>query len=174
MATCALGARARRPGNHRLEQLDPARSVIVLERTIRRYSAYFRGWCQAFGEHEESYDEAHDVNWLHARDQVGLILSERVRRLAYTELLGEKNVATTLRLSETQVEIGESSYPLERQKDIAGMHALIALLRRDEPSHLYLTYHLLYPQGTRIVTFSKKAPLPIIYKEMRPLRIVIL
>gem|GEM_PF-4641025 len=28
------------------------KGVMPLERTVRRYTAYFRGWCQAFGEHE--------------------------------------------------------------------------------------------------------------------------
>jgi len=144
---------------------------MVLERTVSRYSAYFRGWCQAFGEHEEAFDEGSDINWLRADDQVGLVLSDEFRRLFYKELLGDKS--PTLRLSKTLVELGDSSCPLKEQRDVEGMNALMTLLRRDEPTHLYLTYHLLYPQGTRILTFSKKSPLLLIYKEMRPLSVVI-
>ena len=120
----------------------------------------------------ESFDENSEINWLRADDQIGLVLADEVRRLFYRELLGDES--PTLRLSETHVELGDSSYTLEEQRDIEGMGELMALLRRDEPTHLYLTYHLLYPQGTRILTFSKKSPLPIIYREMRPLRVVVL
>lgn len=162
-----------RPSGTTHERLEPIRSVMVLERTIRRYSGYFRGWCQAFGEHEQSFDEGNEINWLLADDQVGLILTDEVTRLFYTELLGDKKVIPTLRLSETYVELGDSNYPLKGQRDIEGMGALMALLRRDEPTCLYLSYHLLYPQGTRIVTFSKKTPQLILYKEMRSLRVVI-
>ena len=145
---------------------------MVLERTVSRYSAYFRGWCQSFGEHEESFDQDSEINWLRADDQVGIVLTDEFKRLFYKKLLGGNS--PTLRLSKTHVELGDSSYPLEEQRDIEGMGALMALLRRDEPTHLYLTYHLLYPQGTRILTFSKKSPLLIIYKEMQPLKVVVL
>ncbi len=144
----------------------------MLERTVNRYSAYFRGWCQSFGEHEESFEERREINWLRADDRVGLVLTGEVRRLFHKELLGNK--LPVVRLSQNRFELGGSCYPLEGQRDIEGMGSLMALLHSDEPTHLYLTYHLLYPQKTRILTFSKKAPLPIIYKEMRPLRVVLL
>ncbi len=146
---------------------------MLLERIIRRYSAYFRGWCQAFGEHEQSFHEGNEINWLIADDQIGLILTDEVRRLFYKELLGDKKVIPTLRLSRTCVELGDSSYQFKGQRDIEGMGELMALLHRGEPTYLYLTYHLVYPQGTRIVTFSKKTPLVILYKEMLPLSVVI-
>ncbi len=47
-------------------------------------------------------------------------------------------------------------------------------LRSDEPTHLYLTCQLLYPQKTRILTSMKRAPLPIICNETQPLRVVLL
>ena len=28
----------------------------MVERNVKRYSAYFRGWCQAFGEHDSYGD----------------------------------------------------------------------------------------------------------------------
>ena len=146
---------------------------MELKRRVRRYTAYFRGWSQAFGEHDPSFAEDCEVSWLLAPDQVGLILPDEVRKVFYLELLGKKTTIKTLRVSQTQVEFGRSSYPLEERRDIEGVGALMTLLRREEPTHLYLTYHLLYPQGTRIVTFSKKTPLPIIYKEMQPLTVVV-
>jgi hypothetical protein len=145
---------------------------MVLEHTVSRYSAYFRGWCQAFGEHEAFFDEGSEINWLRADDQIGLVLTDEVRRLFYKQLLGDKSAI--LHLSKTHVQLATSSYLLKEQKDIEGMGALMALLRRDAPTHLYLTYHLLYPQGTRILTFSKKSPLLIIYKEMQPLKVIVL
>jgi hypothetical protein len=35
--------------------------------------------------------------------------------------------------------------------------------------HLSQTYHLIYPSGTRILTLSRKAPLPLVYREIAPL-----
>ena len=37
--------------------------------------------------------------------------------------------------------------------------------------HLYQTYHLIYPSGTRILTLSRRAPLALIYRELTPLRL---
>ncbi len=45
------------------------------------------------------------------------------------------------------------------------------LMQAESDLHLYLTYHFMYPSGTRIVTLSQRKPLPIIYKEIRPMDI---
>ena len=37
--------------------------------------------------------------------------------------------------------------------------------------HLYQTYHLIYPSGTRILTLSARAPLGILYRELPPLKL---
>jgi hypothetical protein len=37
--------------------------------------------------------------------------------------------------------------------------------------HMFLSYHLIYPPGTRIITVSRRSPLPLLYKEMAPLPI---
>jgi hypothetical protein len=52
-----------------------------------------------------------------------------------------------------------------------GYAALRELLLGPEEAHMYLTYHLIYPPGTRIITLSQKSPLPLLYKEMAPLAI---
>jgi len=44
------------------------------------------------------------------------------------------------------------------------------LLGVDE-AHMFLTYPLIYPPGTRIITVARKPPLPLLYKEMAPLPI---
>jgi hypothetical protein len=48
------------------------------------------------------------------------------------------------------------------------MDRLRALLRVRADLHLYETYHLMYPSGTRILTLSQRAPLGLIYRELSP------
>jgi hypothetical protein len=143
------------------------------EYEIRRYTAYLRGFCQAFGDHQAEYEENNDINWLIADDQVGLILSAEVKRTFHREILGHKAVIPTLRLSGSSMQLDDSRHPAESENDIRGLQALRRLIQQENPTHLFLTYHFIYPPGTRIVTFSKKMPLPILYKEMRPLKVVI-
>jgi hypothetical protein len=45
------------------------------------------------------------------------------------------------------------------------------LLLAGDETHMFLTYHLIYPPGTRIITVSLKPPLPLLYKEMAPLAV---
>ena len=106
-----------------------------------------------------------------AEDQVGLILGENARRTFHRLLLGRRAGIPTLTLSESSLQAGHTRHVLHREDDRLGMLALRQLVQREEPTYLYLTYHLYYPAGTRIVTFSKRAPLPIIYKPMRPMKV---
>ena len=57
-------------------------------RTIKRYNAYYHGWCLAFGEHTANFDEERDVNCLLGEDRIGLILSPGLRKQAQREFLG--------------------------------------------------------------------------------------
>jgi len=50
-----------------------------------------------------------------------------------------------------------------------GYAALRELLLGVHEAPMFLTYHLIYPPGTRIITVSRKPPLPLLYKEMAPL-----
>ena len=145
---------------------------MEFEYEIRRYTAYLRGFCQAFGDHEAEYEENNDINWLLANEQVGLILSPEVKRTFQRGILGNKTVIPTLRLSESSLQLNRLRHPLEGENDMRGLQALRQLLQQESPTYLYLTYHFIYQSGTRIVTFSKKMPLPIFYKEMRPLKVV--
>jgi hypothetical protein len=52
-----------------------------------------------------------------------------------------------------------------------GYATLLDLLKNAETVHLFLTYHLIYPPGTRIITVSGKAPQALIYRESAPLRV---
>jgi hypothetical protein len=147
---------------------------MEFEYEIRRYTAYLRGFCQAFGEHEGQYEESSDINWLLANEQVGLILSPEVKRTFYRVILGRETVIPTLRLSQSSLQLGDLKHPLEGENDMQGLQALRQLIQQESPTHLYLTYHFIYPPGTRIVTFSKQRPLPIFYKKMRPLKVVLI
>lgn len=139
-------------------------------RNIRRYSAYFPGWAVAFGVHELVEDSTRDRQWLFADEQLGLILTPAVRRLLYHRLLGHEGVQELV-LGPAGLGTGEGEPPLLGTDEARPLSALRALLDLPGDLHLYQTYHLLYPGGTRILTLSRRAPLGLIYREMAPLRL---
>ncbi len=53
------------------------------------------------------------------------------------------------------------------------MKQLKEFLRNEKELHLFLSSHFCYPSGTRIITFAKKKPSIILYKEMQPLKVVL-
>jgi hypothetical protein len=140
------------------------------DRLIRRYSAYFQGWAQAFGNHRGGYDEERELNWLFGEDddQIGLILTPTIRRRLFHEVLAHHRTETTLTLEPDRIGIGRVSLPMGYREEEAARDIRWLFEARGD-LHLYLTYHLLFPQGTRILTLSRKAPLPIIYKEFDPI-----
>ena len=142
------------------------------ERLVRRYTAYFEGWAQAFGNHRGGYDEERELNWLFGddEDQIGLILTQRIRRLLFHEVLAHHETEVTLVLTPDRIGIGSVSVPTSYRDEEAARNIRWLFDARGD-LHLYLTYHLLFPPGTRILTLSRKAPLPIIYKEIDPLRV---
>jgi hypothetical protein len=116
-----------------------------VEKIVRRYSAFIPRWCQAFGDHQpDPGGEGRAVEWLIGEDSVGVILLPEIRHRLMQELLRH-----------------------------AGYGALRELLLGEAEVHMYLTYHLIYPPGTRIITLSRKAPLPLLYKEMAPLPLIV-
>lgn len=137
----------------------------MLERELKRYAAYFRGWCQAFGEHENVHSDASGIDWLLAGSQVGLVLPRPMIRPLYREvLLHEQPPAVAFRAD--HIEVGSLHIPLEEQVESAALDAIGELMQGEGDIHLYLTSHLLYGGGNRIITFSAKKPLLIIYKEI--------
>ncbi|MBN8450009.1 MAG: hypothetical protein J0M13_13570 [Candidatus Accumulibacter sp.] len=141
-----------------------------MERIIHRYSAYFPRWCQTFGDHvPDPGGEARAVEWLVGTDCVGVIVLPEIRHLLTHELLGTKTPelefrARSLRLNQRDyAEVTVLGHP--------GYAALRELLLGVDEAHMFLTYHLIYPPGTRIITVSRKPPLPLLYKEMAPLPI---
>jgi hypothetical protein len=144
---------------------------MPLERTVRRYTAYFRGWCQTFGEHDLVASQDEGIKWLFGEKQIGFILSSELTRSLYREVLGKQRSSPLLEISAERVRVGRFRQVLPEIWREQGLTVLTQLLQAEHDLHLYLTYHLVYPSGTRIVTLSQRKPLPIIYKEIRPMDI---
>ncbi|MCB1869741.1 MAG: hypothetical protein KDI43_14820 [Gammaproteobacteria bacterium] len=134
------------------------------EYELQRFSAYFRGWCQAFGEHKSVAGDS-GISWLLAEEQVGFILPQHMTKPLYREVLRTIE-APVLTLDNNSVHIGKLRYELSAFSDHPAMIAIQKVLESDSPSHLYLTSHFMYGPGAKIITLSNKKPLSIIYKEM--------
>ena len=145
---------------------------MTTQRLIHRYTAFFKDWAQAFGNHRGGFDEARQLNWLFGedQDQIGLILTRRLRRLLYHEILAHRETETTLTLGPERIGVGSVSMPME-YRDEEAIRILHWMMEAPGELHLFQTYHLFYAPKTRILTFSRRAPLPIIYKEIDPLKL---
>jgi hypothetical protein len=142
-------------------------------RVIKRYNAYYKGWCLAFGEHSGDYDESRDINWLYGEDRIGLILSTELRKRAQHELLGHPSSVPALQLTEHSVSFNAFDYPLKDESDLENLQKFRQFLRSHQEIHMFLSSHLIYPPRTRILTFATQKPLIIMYKEMQPLRLIL-
>lgn len=163
---------------------------ISQPRMLRRHGAYFRGWAQAFGAHDLANDDRRGLRWLLGEEQLGLILTPPIRRelLALTadadagdEIndgkrpeAGDGTAAEVALdqplLGEHALKLGDVTLPIaSTQPSVVDCAA--GLLADSRDLHLYQTYHLIYPSGTRILTLSRRAPLGLIYREIEPLRI---
>ncbi len=140
-------------------------------RVIRRYNAYYHGWCLAFGEHEVTYDEGKEINWLFGEDRMGLALAPRLRKLLFRELLGQHDKIPELTISDDAIKFKSRPYPLPDESTRAGMQYFKKFLLGGDDVHMFLSSHFCYPAGTRIVTFARKKPLGIMYKEMQPMKL---
>ena len=137
----------------------------MLERTVKRYAAYFRGWCQTFGEHESFADHENDIFWLLAGHQAGFVLPPAyLKRLHRAVLLHKVPPALTFR--RFQVEVGEFSFSLTPRREELIRETIRQMLADDAPLHVYLTSHFMYGTRARIVTLSTNKPISIIYKEI--------
>jgi hypothetical protein len=142
----------------------------MLERELKRYAAYFRGWCQAFGEHEGIHVESSGVDWLIADHQVGLVLPRPLIKPLHREVLLHREVPTLV-FETRRIRVGSFALPLHREREQAALDAIALLLSEAAEAHVYLTSHLVYGAGNRIITFSTKKPLSIIYKEIGTMRV---
>ncbi len=146
---------------------------MAASQIIKRYNAYYHGWCLAFGEHTASYEKERDINWLFGEDRAGLILSPGLRKQANRELLGHYEQLPKLALSDEILRMNGFIHPLNDDADKMNIRRLKDFLLNSQDLHMFLCSHLFYPPGTRIITFAKKKPLMIMYKEMQPLNLLI-
>lgn len=167
-------------------------------RQLRRHRAYFHGWAQAFGQHDLLRDPTQGLRWLLGQGQLGLMLDPSVRtrlRGGDTDSLGglfadapgtpvhEPATAQALPvwpparhaekiLPAALIDVGSETLRLGRlilrHCPAAVMTHTRALLDAESALHLFETYHLLYPKGTRVLTLSRRAPLGLIYRELTP------
>ena len=140
------------------------------EYELQRYAAYFRGWCQAFGEHDRIPDEDTDTCWLLGEHQVGFVLPPQLTRSLYREVL-RKNDTPVLEFSRKGARIDTFHYPLSGASDEQGIAAIKEIIENHSDPCLFMTSHFTYGTGTRILTLSSNKPLSIIYKEIGCMRI---
>ena len=134
------------------------------EYTVRRYAAYFRGWCQAFGEHESLTDENTGISWLLSESQLGFILPAHLTKALHREVLGS-NRRSVLHISGNIARAGDVEFVLpDRGFSAAGK--ISDVLEPGGDGCVFLTSHFMYGTGTRIMTLSGSKPLSIIYKEI--------
>lgn len=145
----------------------------MFECEIKRYAAYYAGWCAAFGEHKLSYDEEREINWVVGESKIGFAVRPRLKRILNRELLGKHHQYPQITLTNRFVTINDRSFDFDLGDAGPGVEQLRDFFSAADEIHMFLTSHLCYPPGTRIITFSKKKPLLIIYKEIQPLKLVV-
>jgi hypothetical protein len=143
---------------------------MTFEYELKRYAAYYKGWCQAFGEHESVAGEDTGISWLFSEKQVGFISPRKMTKSLLREIL-RKRETPTLTISQRGVQIGNFYYRPSKASDESALLAIANFLETGNCAHIYLTSHFMYGTGTRILTLSSKKPLTIIYKEIGTMRI---
>ncbi len=143
---------------------------MMTEYVLKRYAAYYRGWCQAFGEHESVPGEDTGISWLFGENQIGFISPREQTRLLLREIL-RKRETPTLTISRKSVQIGAFYFRPSKPSDESALLAVAKFLETGSGSHIFLTSHFMYGTGTRILTVSRKKPLSIIYKEIGAMQI---
>jgi hypothetical protein len=141
-------------------------------RTIKRYNAYYRGWCLAFGEHTVDYDPEKEINWLFGEDRIGLIFAPSLLKQAQREFLGQHDEIPEFGLSADALRMNTYIHRLKNESDRENAQRLKEFLLSSRDLHMFLTSHLFY-ERTRIVTFAKEKPIIIMYKEMQPLNLIV-
>ena len=138
---------------------------MLIEYELKRYAAYYKGWCQAFGEHESIPGEDTGISWLFSEKQIGFISPQQQTKLLLREIL-RKRKTPTLTISGKGVQIGTFNFRPSKASDESALLAIANFLETGKASHIYLTSHFMYGTGTRILTVSSKKPISIIYKEI--------
>ena len=166
---CALARQLWTTGGRHSKKL-----YMAANRLIKRYSAYYSGWCVAFGEHKAVYDESRDINWLHGESQVGFALAPKLKKILVRELLSKHVDIPEITLTDSYVKINDKCYDFRTEEDAREMQALKSFFETPDDIHMFLTSHFCYPPGTQIITFATKSPLVIMYKEIKPLKLTVI
>ena len=140
---------------------------------IKRYGAYFKGWCQVFGEHESILVGERENCWLIGEEKVGLILPKSLLKQLNREVLLHEHVPD-ITFSQQGVQIGTIHFPFMSKLEKKVLSAIEYLIDTGLDLHLFLTSHLLYGNGRRIITISNKKPKSIIYKEISSMKMRLL
>ena len=140
------------------------------DRVVKRYAAYFRGWCQPFGEHESLADHDREIYWLVTGEQAGFVLPRPYLRQLYKEVLLHHE-APPLTFCQHQVEVGGFQFEITEEYEQQIRNTIGSLLSSGGDLHVYLTSHFMYGTNARIITLSARKPLAIIYKEIGDIRI---
>ena len=151
---------------------------MAKEVLIKRYNAYYQGWCQAFGEHESNLDEDRDrdrdVYWLTGEGRIGLAVSSKLIRSLNLALLRHHEEVPQLILQSDSIKVEDKIiYQLSDDYDQQGTNQLMNYLDCKDDLYMFMTNHFFYPSGTRIITFAKEKPTILLYKEMQPLKVLI-
>ena len=89
---------------------------MTSEYEIRRYAAYYKGWCQTFGEHESVISDDGGISWLCSEQQIGFISPPQLTRSLLLEVL-RKHKTPTLTIGHHSVHIGKIDYGFSRASD---------------------------------------------------------
>ena len=146
---------------------------MSFNRLIKRYSAYYAGWCIAFGEHDIRYDEEKEINWLFGDSKIGFALSPQLKQIFFQELLGKHKLIPMVTIQESEIRLNKHRIPITLEEDRRGSASFKEFINTKEDVHLCLTSHFCYPPGTLIIAFTTKKPLIIIYKEIQPMKVEI-
>ncbi|MDD3449771.1 MAG: hypothetical protein PHF72_12165 [Gammaproteobacteria bacterium] len=144
---------------------------MAIKRQVERYAAYYFNWCQAFGEHDAVADETGALTWLVGEGRVGVILAARERREILRELMHQERTTPEVTIRPECIRVNDTRIALPGLPDTTALDRLRDLLEGEETIHLFLTYHVFYPAGTRIITFSRKPPLGLLYKAVGKLQV---
>jgi hypothetical protein len=137
---------------------------------VTRYAAYFRGWCQAFGEHDSVTDERTGISWLRSGNQVGFVLPGDLMHALNREVL-LRDTTPVLTIDPGAIHVGALEFPLGAVQDTSFLQDMHRLLESGRAPSLFLTSHFMYGTGTRIITLSGNAPLALIYRPIGSLSV---
>jgi len=143
----------------------------MTEIQVKRYAAFYRGWCQAFGEHEGEIEEGADINWIYGEEAIGLVMSKELQKRFMRRILARGREHPWIELRKGCICLEDELFSMESDADRKGLSRIRALFGSGLRIHMYLTSHFFYPSGTRIITFSTHKPLPIMYKEIKPIQV---